>query len=75
MLRNRSGSIINIGSMYGSVTGYPHVYDVLYESNPLPYQANKAAVAQITRHLAFYDAKEGTRVNSISPGPVPNSHS
>ncbi len=67
-----AGSIINIGSMYGSVTGYPEVYEGLYDPNPLNYQACKAAIAQVTRHLAVYYAKDGIRVNTLSPGPVPN---
>lgn len=67
-----AGSIINIGSMYGSVAGYPEVYEGLYDPNPLNYQACKAAIAQITRHLAVYYAKDGIRVNTLSPGPVPN---
>jgi len=72
MRRQGGGSIINVGSMYGSVTGYPAVYEGLFEPNPLNYQACKAAIAQVTRHLAVYYAKDGIRVNTLSPGPVPN---
>lgn len=72
MRRNGGGRIINIGSMYGHVTGYPDVYQDLVPPNPLPYQAAKAAVHHITRYMAVYWAKDGIRVNAISPGPVPN---
>ncbi|MFI4913067.1 MAG: SDR family NAD(P)-dependent oxidoreductase [Sedimentisphaeraceae bacterium JB056] len=74
MRKNESGgSIINIASMYGTVTGYPDVYEGLTPPNPITYQADKAAVIQITKHMAVYYAKDGIRVNSISPGPFPNS--
>lgn len=66
------GSIINIGSMYGLVTGYPKVYEGLVNPNPITYQASKGAVVQITRHLAVYYAKDGIRVNTVSPGAFPN---
>jgi NAD(P)-dependent dehydrogenase (short-subunit alcohol dehydrogenase family) len=72
MRRAGGGSIINIGSMYGQVTGYPDVYKGLMPANPLPYQAGKAAVHHITRYLAVYWADDGIRVNAIAPGPVPN---
>tara|TARA_R100000027_G_scaffold53229_1_gene42040 strand:- start:17132 stop:17935 length:804 start_codon:yes stop_codon:yes gene_type:complete len=66
------GSIINVGSMYGSVTGYPEVYKDLMDPNPITYQASKGAVLQITRHLSVYYAEDGIRVNTLSPGPFPN---
>ncbi len=66
------GSIVNIGSMYGQVTGYPDLYEGLMPANPLPYQAGKAAVQHITRYLAVYWADDHIRVNAIAPGPIPN---
>ena len=72
MRRTGGGSIINIGSMYGEVTGYPDVYKDLMPANPLPYQASKAAVHHITRYLAVYWAGDRIRVNAIAPGPIPN---
>jgi gluconate 5-dehydrogenase len=73
MRETGGGSIINIASMYGVVTGYPQVYEGLTPPNPLPYQADKAAVLQMTRHTAVYWAKHNIRVNAISPGPFPNT--
>jgi gluconate 5-dehydrogenase len=32
----------------------------------------KGAVVHLTRHLAVYWAKDGIRVNAISPGPFPH---
>ena len=71
-MATRGGRIVNIGSMYGEVTGYPDVYKDLMPANPLPYQAGKAAVQHITRYLAVYWAERNIRVNAIAPGPVPN---
>lgn len=69
---DNGGSIVNVASMYGIVTGYPDVYEGLTAPNPITYQADKAAVLQITKHMAVYYAKDKIRVNSISPGPFPN---
>lgn len=66
------GSIINIGSMYGSVTGYPEAYEGLCPANPPTYQISKCAVNQLTRHMAVYWAKDNIRTNTLSPGPFPN---
>ena len=66
------GSIINIGSMYGLVTGYPKVYEGVTKPNPITYQASKAAVLHMTRHMAVYWAKDNIRTNCISPGPFPS---
>ncbi len=72
MRKHGGGRIINIGSMYGQVTGYPDVYKDLVPPNPIPYQAAKAAVHHMTKYMAVYWAKDNIRVNAISPGPVPN---
>ena len=63
------GKIINIGSMYGMVTGYPEVYAGVTKPNPITYQAAKAAVIHMTKYMAVYWAKDNIRVNCISPGP------
>ncbi|MDD4872446.1 MAG: SDR family oxidoreductase [Kiritimatiellae bacterium] len=63
------GSIINIGSMYGMVTGYPDVYEGLTSPSSIVYQAGKAAIIHMTRYMAVYWAKDNIRVNCISPGP------
>lgn len=73
MKANGGGSIINIASMYGMVSSYPHVYEGLPFSSPPNYHAVKGAVIHLTRHLAAYFAADGVRVNAISPGPFPRS--
>lgn len=74
MRKRDGGRIVNIGSMYGQVPGYPDVYKDLMPPNPIPYQAAKAAVHHMTRYMAVYWAGDNIRVNAISPGPVPNPH-
>ena len=69
--RNTSGSVIFVGSMYGVVGSYPDVYEGISAANPVAYQALKGGIIQMTRHLAVYWAKDGVRVNCLSPGPFP----
>lgn len=65
------GSIVLLGSMYGVVGSYPDVYEEIGPASPVAYQALKGGVIQMTRHLAIYWAKDGVRVNCLSPGPFP----
>ncbi|GAB4427286.1 MAG: SDR family oxidoreductase [Chloroflexi bacterium OHK40] len=69
--RRSPGAIINIASMYGVVGSYPDAYTDLPVNSPPNYHALKGGVVQLTRHLAVYWARDGIRVNTISPGPFP----
>jgi NAD(P)-dependent dehydrogenase (short-subunit alcohol dehydrogenase family) len=69
--RGASGSIILIGSMYGVVGSYPEVYQEISAASPVAYHALKGGIVHLTRHLAVYWAKDGVRVNCLSPGPFP----
>jgi len=60
MLRQGSGSIVNLASIGGWLAGW----------TGLGYSAAKAAVLQLTRSAAVELGEHGIRVNSISPGPV-----
>ena len=71
MLRKSPASIILIGSMYGVVGSYPDVYEGVSIASPVAYQALKGGIIQMARHLAVYWAKDGIRVNCLSPGPFP----
>lgn len=65
-------SVINVASMYGSVSPDIRVYDRPDASNPPFYGAAKAALLQWTRYAACEFGAEGIRVNAISPGPFPS---
>jgi NAD(P)-dependent dehydrogenase (short-subunit alcohol dehydrogenase family) len=60
MIRQRSGSIINIASMSAQIVNHPQPQ--------VAYNASKAGVIQLTKSMAVEWAKYSVRVNSISPG-------
>jgi 3-oxoacyl-[acyl-carrier protein] reductase len=60
MSRRRSGSIVNIGSVIGTMGG-------LGQAN---YSASKAALVGLTKSLAREGAKRGVRVNLVVPGAI-----
>jgi NAD(P)-dependent dehydrogenase (short-subunit alcohol dehydrogenase family) len=64
-------SIVNIASMYGSVSPDPSIYGTSGANNPPHYGAAKAALIQFTRYAACHLAADRIRVNCISPGPFP----
>lgn len=69
--RKAGASIIQIGSMYGVVGSYPDAYAGVVPASPVAYHALKGGIVHMTRHLAVYWAKDGVRVNCLSPGPFP----
>lgn len=64
-------SVVNISSMYGTVSPDASIYGTSGANNPPYYGAAKAAMIQLTRYMACHLAPEGIRVNCISPGPFP----
>lgn len=71
--RGGVASIILIGSMYGVVGSYPEAYEGVCNASPVAYHALKGGIVHMTRHLAVYWAKDGVRVNCLSPGPFPSA--
>lgn len=55
-----NGTIINFGSIWGSVGGRGHV----------AYCASKGAIHQLTKAMALDHAREGIRINAVCPGEV-----
>jgi NAD(P)-dependent dehydrogenase (short-subunit alcohol dehydrogenase family) len=74
MLRAGKGSIINIGSLYASVSPDARFYDHLPADPPFlkppGYGASKAALVNLTRYFATHWGPHGVRVNALSPGGV-----
>ena len=74
MAARGGGSIINIGSLYASVSPDPHFYDHLSGNAPFikspAYGASKAGVVNLSKFFATHWAHRGVRVNTLSPGGV-----
>lgn len=64
-------AIINIASMYGTVSPDPAVYGDTGLNSPPHYGPAKAALIQLTRYMACHWGAKGIRVNAIAPGPFP----
>ncbi len=73
MKKQKKGSIINIGSLYGEKSPDERLYSHLGFDKPWAYGATKAAVLQVTRHYSTRLAKYNIRVNTLSPGGVFNN--
>jgi len=74
MAAHGKGSIINIGSLYASVSPDAHFYDHLAGNVPFlkspAYGASKAGVVNLSKFFATHWAGRGVRVNTLSPGGV-----
>ncbi|WP_424992308.1 SDR family NAD(P)-dependent oxidoreductase [Oceaniradius stylonematis] len=66
-----SSSVINVATMYGTVSPDPRIYREL-PPNPPHYGPAKAALVQWTRYMACRLGPDQIRVNAVSPGPFPN---
>jgi NAD(P)-dependent dehydrogenase (short-subunit alcohol dehydrogenase family) len=74
MVRAGRGSIINIGSLYATVSPDARFYDHLPADPPFlkppAYGASKGGLLNLTRYLATHWGPAGVRVNALSPGGV-----
>lgn len=71
--RGGGASIVQLGSMYGRIGSYPDAYEGVSPPSPVAYHTLKGGIVHMTRRLAVYWAKDGVRVNSLSPGPFPGA--
>jgi NAD(P)-dependent dehydrogenase (short-subunit alcohol dehydrogenase family) len=74
MAARGGGSIVNIGSLYASVSPDPQFYEHLAGNAPFikspAYGASKAGVVSLSKFFATHWAASGVRVNTLSPGGV-----
>lgn len=68
MIKQENGSIINIGSIQGSVGPNFEVYGNTGMTSPLNYTYDKWGMVGFTKWMANYYGKHNIRVNCISPG-------
>jgi gluconate 5-dehydrogenase len=66
-------SIVNIASMYGQVAPDGRLYTAREGQSPFHYGPAKAALLQLTRHLAAELGPHRIRVNTLVPGAFPAS--
>jgi NAD(P)-dependent dehydrogenase (short-subunit alcohol dehydrogenase family) len=70
MARAGKGSIVNIGSIYGSLSPVQDIYEYRRQRNeaffkPVAYSASKSGLTNLTRYLATYWAPH-VRVNTLT---------
>ncbi len=68
MQQARSGSIINIASIYGVVGPDFSIYEGTGMTNPAHYAFSKGGMINFTRYLASFLGPHNVRVNCLSPG-------
>lgn len=70
MERQKSGSIVNFGSIYGIVGNDFTIYEDYNGSSPVEYCAVKGGIINFTRYLASWLGKHNVRVNCVCPGGI-----
>lgn len=75
MVKQKSGVIVFIASIYGFMAPRFELYENTNFTSPVEYSAIKGGVLSLTKYLASYLGKHGIRVNALSPGGVHNNQS
>jgi len=70
MKNQKSGSIVNISSIYGLLGPDFNIYRDTNITMPAAYSAIKGGVNNFTRYLSSYYGPSGIRINCISPGGI-----
>ncbi|PIC75949.1 short-chain dehydrogenase [Sporosarcina sp. P19] len=73
--QSTGGSIIQTSSIYGVLAPDQRIYEGSHYldrqiNSPAIYSASKSGVLGLTKYLSTYWAKDGIRVNAITPGGV-----
>jgi len=74
LMMKRGGSIITFGSLYSWIAPDFSIYNK-DNISPQNYGSGKAAVVQLTRHIASQYSKYNIRANIITPGSYPHPKS
>lgn len=80
MIKKRSGSIIQIGSIYSQLAPNFKIYKNSFFkgnkiSSPAVYSVNKFGIHGLTKYLSSYLGEYNIRVNCVSPGGIDQNHS
>ena len=70
MKNQRSGSLINMASIYGIVAPDFTVYEGTEMTMPAAYSAIKGGIINLTKYLSAYYGPYQVRVNAVSPGGI-----
>ena len=70
MVKQKSGVIVNISSIYGVVGADQRIYGDSKLNSPASYAATKGAIINLTRYLAAYWHRKNIRVNTLTLGGV-----
>lgn len=70
MMKQKSGVIINMASIYGFLGPNFSIYEGTEMTMPVEYSLIKGGIINFTRYLSTYLASYNIRVNSVSPGGI-----
>jgi NAD(P)-dependent dehydrogenase (short-subunit alcohol dehydrogenase family) len=70
MKENKSGSLVNMSSIYGVVGPDFTVYNNTQMTNPVAYSAIKGGLINLSRYFSSYYGRHNVRINCISPGGI-----
>ena len=67
---NIKGSIIQLGSIYGSLGQDLNIYEKTSMKENMTYSVIKGGIINLTRQMASYYGKYKIRINTLSPGGI-----
>tara|TARA_B100000780_G_C20977565_1_gene390490 strand:- start:77 stop:847 length:771 start_codon:yes stop_codon:yes gene_type:complete len=74
-LKQGSGNLINIASIYGVIAPKFEIYKSTELTSPVEYSAIKSGIIHLNKYFSKYLKGKNIRVNCISPGGIINNHS